>query len=39
VRGPLRLLTVAMMREGDKLASYRLLAESPSRASASASSR
>ncbi|GJD62962.1 glycosyltransferase family 4 protein [Methylobacterium frigidaeris] len=25
--GPLRLLTVAMMREGDKLASYRLLAE------------
>ncbi|AWB23957.1 glycosyl transferase family 1 [Methylobacterium currus] len=25
--GPLRLVTVAMMREGDKLASYRLLAE------------
>ncbi|MFH6783082.1 MULTISPECIES: glycosyltransferase family 4 protein [Methylobacterium] len=25
--GPLRLLTVAMMREGDKLASYRLLAD------------
>ncbi|SFU94767.1 Glycosyltransferase involved in cell wall bisynthesis [Methylobacterium sp. 174MFSha1.1] len=25
--GPLRLLAVAMMREGDKLASYRLLAE------------
>ena len=28
---PLRLLTVAMMREGDKLASYRLLAEAFSR--------
>lgn len=26
--GPLKLLTVAMMREGDKLQSYRLLAES-----------
>jgi glycosyltransferase involved in cell wall biosynthesis len=25
--GPIRLLTVAMMRQGDKLASYRLLAE------------
>lgn len=31
VRGPLRLLTVAMMREGDKLASYRLLAEALAR--------
>ncbi|WP_244424614.1 glycosyltransferase [Methylobacterium nodulans] len=29
--GPLRLLTVAMMREGDKLASYRLLADTLTR--------
>ncbi|KMO34119.1 glycosyl transferase family 1 [Methylobacterium tarhaniae] len=29
--GPLRLLAVAMMREGDKLASYRLLAEALAR--------
>ena len=31
IPGPLRLLTVAMMREGDKLASYRLLAEALAR--------
>ena len=34
--GPLRLLTVAMMRPGDKLASYRLLAESLARLPAGA---